>query len=56
MTLQPMLARISSDYASGANFPVVFASAVVSCIPLMVVYFIFQNFFVESMAISGIKE
>jgi multiple sugar transport system permease protein len=56
MTLQPMLARIYMDYGGNVNFPIVFASAVVSCVPMVIIYFVFQNYFVESMAITGIKE
>ncbi len=52
-TLQVMLKALSSG-AKG-ELPVAFAGAVVSCIPLYVIYLFFQRFFIEGMAISGIK-
>ncbi len=55
MTLQPMLAKLSSDNAGGTNLPLVMAGAVLSSIPMLAIYVGFQRFFIQSLAISGVK-
>ena len=55
MTLQPMMARINSDNAGGTNMPLIMAGAVLSSIPMFVIYISFQKYFIESLAISGVK-
>lgn len=55
MTLQPMLMRINSDSSSGTNLPLIMAGAVLSSIPMLVIYITCQKFFIESLAISGVK-
>jgi multiple sugar transport system permease protein len=55
MTLQPMLAKLNNDNAAGVNLPVIMAGAALSSVPILVLYAAFQRFFVESVAISGIK-
>ena len=55
MTLQPMIARINSSYGGGSNLPLVMAGSVLSSIPMFVVYVTCQRFFIESLAISGVK-
>lgn len=55
MTLQPMMARINSDNAGGTNLPLIMAGAVLSSIPMFVIYITCQKYFIESLAISGVK-
>ncbi len=55
MTLQPMMARINSDNASGTNLPLIMAGAVLSSIPMLTIYVVCQKYFIESLAISGVK-
>ena len=55
MTLQPMLAKLSSDNAGGTNLPLVMTGAVLSSIPMLAIYVGFQRFFIQSLAISGVK-
>lgn len=55
MTLQPMLAKLNSDNAGGTNLPLVMAGAVLSSIPMLAIYVGFQRFFIQSLAISGVK-
>ncbi len=55
MTLQPMLARINSDNMSGANLPLIMSGAVLSSIPMLTIYIVCQKYFIESLAISGVK-
>ena len=55
MTLQPMMARINSDNSSGTNLPLIMAGAVLSSIPMLTIYIACQKYFIESLAISGVK-
>lgn len=55
MTLQPMMARINSDNSSGTNLPLIMAGAVLSSIPMLTIYIVCQKYFIESLAISGVK-
>lgn len=55
MTLQPMMARINSDNSGGTNLPLIMAGSVLSSIPMLIIYITCQKFFIESLAISGVK-
>ena len=52
MTLQLMIKSLSD---SQVDLPVSFAGAVVASIPLYIIYIIFQRYFIEGMAISGVQ-
>ncbi len=52
MTLQLMLKALSD---ARVDLPIAFAGAVITCIPLYIIYIIFQRYFIEGMAISGVK-
>jgi multiple sugar transport system permease protein len=54
-TLQPLLASLNSAYSSGTNFPLIMTGAVLASIPMIVIFIIFQRFFIESMALTGVK-
>lgn len=51
-TLQVMLQSLAY---SGTARPLLFTGAFITCIPLFIIYFIFQKYFVGALAISGIK-
>lgn len=55
MTLQVVLAKLNSSIGTGNNLPLIMTGAVISSIPLYIIYICFQRFFIESMAITGIK-
>lgn len=55
MTLQPMMARINSNNSGGTNLPLIMAGSVLSSIPMFVIYITCQKFFIESLAITGVK-
>lgn len=55
MTLQPMLAMINSDNSGGTNLPLIMAGSVLSSIPMFLIYSTCQKYFIESLAISGVK-
>jgi len=54
-TLQVILAGLNSSVSSGNNWPIIMTGAIITSLPLFVIYIIFQRFFIESMAITGIK-
>lgn len=55
MTLQTMMNRINSDNVSGVGLPMIMSGAVLSSIPMLIIYTTCQKFFIESLAISGVK-
>ena len=53
MTLGPALSTLQGQYR--VQYPMQMAGAVLAVIPLVIVFFIFQNQFLEGVAHSGIK-
>ena len=54
-TLQVLLANFFTAYKAEGSFTVVFAGATLSCLPMIVLYLILQNYFIKSMAIGAVK-
>lgn len=55
-TLQPMLAKLQSEQGGGfVGLALAMCGAVISSLPILVIYIFFQRFFVESVAITGVK-
>ncbi|MDF1618695.1 carbohydrate ABC transporter permease [Petrocella sp. FN5] len=52
-TLASALAKMQGQYVS--NFPELMAAALIACIPMVVLYIIFQKNFIEGIATSGGK-
>lgn len=52
-TLPIGLASFESAYST--NYPQLMAVSVLACIPVLIVFFILQNRFIESMALTGVK-
>lgn len=53
MTLAPTLASMISEY--GSNYPVQMAGAVLSILPIVILFIIFQKQFIEGVASAGVK-
>jgi multiple sugar transport system permease protein len=53
MTLAPTLASMISEY--GSNYPVQMAGAVLSILPIVILFIIFQKQFIEGVASTGVK-
>lgn len=53
MTLAPTLASMISEY--GSNYPVQMAGAVLSILPLVILFVLFQKQFIEGVASTGVK-
>lgn len=52
-TLASALARMQGQY--GSNFPQLMAAALIACVPMIVLYLMFQKNFIEGIATSGGK-
>ncbi len=56
LTLQVYLNSLLSSNASGVELPTIMAGSVLASIPMILIFFCFQNFFINSIALSGTKE
>ncbi len=56
MTLQVYLNFLIDKVGGGIELPVLMAGSVLASIPMMIIFFSFQNFFINSIALSGMKE
>ena len=54
-TIQVLIASMQSSYISTSNYPALMAASVIALIPVVIVFIMAQRYFIESMAISGIK-
>lgn len=54
-TIQVLIASMQSQYISQSNFPIIMAAAVVTMIPVIIIFLFSQRYFLESLAITGIK-
>ncbi|MDQ0060173.1 carbohydrate ABC transporter permease [Paenibacillus harenae] len=54
-TIQVLIASMQSQYMGSSNFPVIMAASIISMIPVILVFFFCQRYFIESLAISGLK-
>lgn len=53
LTLSAALAKMQGQYTS--NFPQLMAASLIACLPMIVIYVIFQKQFIEGIATSGGK-
>ncbi len=54
-TLQVVIRSFNSYYAVNSDYPLIMAASVLSILPTLLLFFFFQRFIIESMAISGVK-
>ena len=54
-TLQVVIANLNAAYAIQTDYPLIMAASVVSLLPVLVVFIIFQKQIIESVALSGMK-
>jgi multiple sugar transport system permease protein len=54
-TIQVLIASLQSMYISSSNYPLIMAASFIAMIPVILVFFLCQKYFVESLAISGLK-
>lgn len=54
-TLQVVIRMFNSSYAVNSDYPLIMAASVLSLLPTLVLFFIFQRYIIESMALTGVK-
>ncbi|MCA0755975.1 carbohydrate ABC transporter permease [Paenibacillus sp. N4] len=54
-TIQVLIASMQALYIGQSDYPMIMAAAVIAMIPVILVFFFCQRYFIESLAISGIK-
>ncbi|MEV5026995.1 carbohydrate ABC transporter permease [Paenibacillus sp. LPE1-1-1.1] len=54
-TIQVLIASMQAQYMGSSNYPVILAASIISMVPVILVFFFCQRYFIESMAISGLK-
>lgn len=54
-TLQIVIANLNAAYAIQTDYPLIMAASVVSLLPVLTVFIIFQKQIIESVALSGMK-
>lgn len=55
MTIQTVIQSFNATYAIQTDFPLIMAASIMSMIPIIIVFIIFQKWIIESIAISGVK-
>ncbi|WP_082110277.1 carbohydrate ABC transporter permease [Demequina phytophila] len=54
-TLQVVIANMNVQYATQRDYPLIMAASVISVIPILVVFLVFQRQIIESIALTGSK-
>lgn len=55
MTIQTVIQSFNATYAIQTDYPLIMAASVMSMLPIIIVFIIFQKWIIESIAISGVK-
>ena len=55
-TLQVYLYSIVTSSTGGTDLPLMMAGSVLTSLPMIIIFLVFQNFFINSIALSGMKE
>lgn len=54
-TIQLMMADFNAFYVIQSDYPLIMAAALIVMIPILIVFLIFQRYFVESLNFTGVK-
>lgn len=54
-TIQVLIASMQALYIGQSDYPMIMAAAIIAMVPVILVFFFCQRYFIESLAISGIK-
>ncbi len=55
MTIQTVIQSFNATYAIQTDYPLIMAASVMSMLPIIIVFIVFQKWIIESIAISGVK-
>ncbi|MBO4573024.1 MAG: carbohydrate ABC transporter permease [Clostridia bacterium] len=56
LTLQALISQLNDSTARRADIPLVMAGSTLGSIPMIIIYVFFQRYFIQSLALTGIKE
>ncbi|MRN52260.1 carbohydrate ABC transporter permease [Paenibacillus monticola] len=54
-TLQLVIANFNATYAIQTDYPLIMAASIISLLPMLIIFLVFQKQIIESVAISGVK-
>lgn len=54
-TLQVVIRSFNSFYAVNSDYPLIMAASVLAILPTLLLFFFFQRYIIESIAVSGVK-
>ncbi len=54
-TLQVVIRSFNSYYAVNSDYPLIMAASVLAIIPTLLLFFFFQRYIIQSLAVSGVK-
>ncbi|MCR5826403.1 MAG: carbohydrate ABC transporter permease [Oscillospiraceae bacterium] len=54
-TLQVVIRSFNAYYAVNSDYPLIMAASVLAILPTLLLFFFFQRYIIESMAITGVK-
>ena len=55
MTIQTVIQSFNATYAIQTDYPLIMAASVMSMLPIIIVFIVFQKWIIESLALSGVK-
>lgn len=55
LTLQVVIANLNATYAIQTDYPLIMAASVISLLPVLIIFMIFQKQIIENVALSGVK-
>ena len=55
MTIQTVIQTFNATYAIQTDYPLIMAASIMSMLPIIIVFIIFQKWIIESIAITGVK-
>ena len=55
MTIQTVIQSFNATYAIQTDYPLIMAASVMSMLPIIIVFIVFQKWIIESIAFSGVK-
>ena len=55
MTIQTVINLFIATYAIQTDFPLIMAASIMSMLPIIIIFIIFQKWIIESIAITGVK-
>ncbi len=55
LTVQVMISRLNAMYAINTDYPLLLTASVISLLPIIIVFIIFQRQIIASVALSGLK-